>query len=69
MGVLSRSLFTRLIAVRTLQEMVGRRIAIALAIHSLDGFLSHWDFYRIRISIALIIHSLDLFAHLIYPFA
>ena len=73
---LDPSLFVQLIvihspdrAVCTLQEMVGRGLTIALAIHSLDGFLSHWDFYRIRISIALIIHSLDLFAHLIYPFA
>ena len=45
--------------------MVGRRLAIVFAIHSLDGFLSHGIFYRLRISIALAIHSLDLSAQLI----
>ena len=50
-------------------EMVGRRLAIVLVIHSLDGFLSHGDLYRIGISIARANRVLDLFAHLIYPFA
>ena len=35
----------------------GKKISIALTIHSVDGSL--WDFYRVKISIALAIHSLD----------
>ena len=47
------------------QRLVRRRLAIALTIRSVDGFLSHEDLYRIGISIARANRVLDLFAHLI----
>ncbi len=56
----------RLVSVSVVGCAVGEGFAIALAIHSLDGFVSHWDLYQDLLSPSLFV---QLIVRLIYPFA
>ena len=64
----------RLVSVSVVGCAVGEGFAIALAIHSLDGFVSHWDLYQDLLSpslfvqlIAFTVRLVDLSVRLIAP--